>query len=131
MDIRLKVLAAFVSLVLIAVFSVQSPVFAKSTTATAGKNERQRYIIVLDDPPLASYDGRSLATPGLRSESVTFAPTANRLTAKGKLDINATDELTLMNLFTGHGMELADAEVLAAAVMDWRDEDELERVNGA
>ena len=50
---------------------------------------------------------------------------------RGKVDINATDELTLANLFTGHGMELEDAELLAAAVMDWRDEDELERVNGA
>jgi general secretion pathway protein K len=50
---------------------------------------------------------------------------------RGKVDINATDELTLANLFTGHGMELQDAELLAAAVMDWRDEDELERVNGA
>jgi general secretion pathway protein K len=50
---------------------------------------------------------------------------------RGKLDINATDELTLANLFTGHGMELDDAEMLAAAVLDWRDEDELERVNGA
>ena len=50
---------------------------------------------------------------------------------RGKVDINATDELTLANLFAGHGMELEDAELLAAAVMDWRDEDELERVNGA
>jgi general secretion pathway protein K len=50
---------------------------------------------------------------------------------RGKLDINATDELTLANLFTGNGMEPDRAEFLAAAVMDWRDEDELERVNGA
>lgn len=50
---------------------------------------------------------------------------------RGKLDINASGELTLVNLFTGHGMELTDAEFLAAAVLDWRDEDELERVNGA
>ena len=50
---------------------------------------------------------------------------------RGKLDINATEELTLATLFTGHGMELEDAEMLAAAVLDWRDEDELERVNGA
>jgi general secretion pathway protein K len=50
---------------------------------------------------------------------------------RGKLDINATDELTLANLFTGNGMEPDQAELLAAAVMDWRDEDELERVNGA
>lgn len=50
---------------------------------------------------------------------------------RGKLDINATDELTMVNLFSGHGIEPGDAEVLAAAVMDWRDEDKLERVNGA
>ena len=50
---------------------------------------------------------------------------------RGKLDINATDELTLVNMFSGHGLEMADAEILAAAVMDWRDADELERVNGA
>jgi len=50
---------------------------------------------------------------------------------RGKLDINSTHELTLVNLFSGHGMELTEAETLAAAVMDWRDEDELERVNGA
>lgn len=50
---------------------------------------------------------------------------------RGKLDINAADELTLANLFTGNGMEPDKAELLAAAVLDWRDEDELERVNGA
>ena len=50
---------------------------------------------------------------------------------RGKLDINASSELTMVNLFSGHGMELTAAELLAAAVMDWRDQDELERVNGA
>ena len=50
---------------------------------------------------------------------------------RGKLDINATDELALANMFIGHGMEPGDAELLAAAVLDWRDEDDLERVNGA
>lgn len=50
---------------------------------------------------------------------------------RGKLDINATDELSLANLFTGHGLELDQAELLAAAVLDWRDSDEMERVNGA
>jgi general secretion pathway protein K len=50
---------------------------------------------------------------------------------RGKLDVNATDELALVNLFSGHGMEIGEAEYLAAAVLDWRDTDELERVNGA
>lgn len=50
---------------------------------------------------------------------------------RGKLDINSTDEITLSNLFTGNGMDPDEADLLAAAVMDWRDEDDLERVNGA
>ena len=50
---------------------------------------------------------------------------------RGKLDINTMDELTMANMLSGHGLELDAADLLAAAVMDWRDEDELERVNGA
>ncbi len=50
---------------------------------------------------------------------------------RGKLDINAADEPTLAALFANHGMEFGDAETLAAAVLDWRDEDNVERVNGA
>jgi general secretion pathway protein K len=50
---------------------------------------------------------------------------------RGKVDINAADELTLANMFIGNGMEFNEAELLAAAVLDWRDQDELERVNGA
>lgn len=50
---------------------------------------------------------------------------------RGKLDINAAGEQALTNLFIGQGMEADAAEQLAAAVEDWRDPDELERVNGA
>ncbi len=50
---------------------------------------------------------------------------------RGKLDLNAADEQTLFTLFANHGVDPSEAELLAAAVLDWRDEDELERVNGA
>lgn len=50
---------------------------------------------------------------------------------RGKLDINVAEESTLFNLFLNHGMEYEQAEQLAAAVMDWRDDDDIERVNGA
>jgi general secretion pathway protein K len=50
---------------------------------------------------------------------------------RGKVDINATEEITLSNMFIGLGMDVDEAEMLAAAVLDWRDQDELERVNGA
>ncbi len=86
-------------------------------------------VLALRDPEDATRmraDGRVYATEldGVKVE-------VSAIDERGKLDINATDELTLANLFTGNGLEPDQAEVLAAAVMDWRDEDELERVNGA
>jgi general secretion pathway protein K len=50
---------------------------------------------------------------------------------RGKVDINVADEETLMRLFSGHGMAEGDAALLAAAVLDWADKDEIERANGA
>jgi len=50
---------------------------------------------------------------------------------RGKLDINVADQTTLAILFTNHGMDPGDAEVLAARVLDWRDTDNVERVDGA
>jgi general secretion pathway protein K len=79
-----------------------------------------------DDETRMVADGRTYRTE-LDGVLVEVSATDER----GRVDINATDELTLANLFVGHGMEFEAAELLAAAVMDWRDEDELERVNGA
>ena len=50
---------------------------------------------------------------------------------RGKLDINVADEQTMLTFFNNHGLEFDQAESLAAAVMDWKDTDEIERVNGA
>lgn len=50
---------------------------------------------------------------------------------RGKLDINAADEPTLLTLFMNQGLDVEAAELLAAAVLDWRDPDEVVRVNGA
>jgi len=50
---------------------------------------------------------------------------------RGKIDINAVDEPTLMQLFQGHGLDQESAVYLAAAVLDWADVDEMERANGA
>jgi general secretion pathway protein K len=50
---------------------------------------------------------------------------------RGKLDINQVDEPTLTQLLTGHGLEIQDAKFLAAAIMDWKDVDEIERADGA
>jgi general secretion pathway protein K len=50
---------------------------------------------------------------------------------RGKVNINDADEAALARLFAGNGMEEEYAELLAAAVADWRDPDEMERPNGA
>ena len=50
---------------------------------------------------------------------------------RGKLDVNSADEQTLATLFVNNGMDLDQAEMLAGAIMDWRDSDDVERVNGA
>ena len=50
---------------------------------------------------------------------------------RGKVDINAVDEVTLTQLLQGHGLEGDNALYLAAAVLDWADVDEMERANGA
>lgn len=86
-------------------------------------------VLALRDPDDATRmraDGRTYAQEldGVKVE-------VSAIDERGKLDINAADELTLVSLFAGHGMAVSDAEFLAAAVADWRDEDELERVNGA
>jgi general secretion pathway protein K len=50
---------------------------------------------------------------------------------RGKLNINSADEPTLVQMFTGHGLEGEQAEFLAASVKDWVDQDNMERPNGA
>jgi len=50
---------------------------------------------------------------------------------RGKVDINLADEETLVRLFVGNGLDENDAGLLAAAVLDWTDEDNIVRSNGA
>ena len=96
---------------------------------------------------LAAEAGINLMAVALRDTDETARPIADgrpyqqmldevlieiRITdERGKLDINAADEVTLFTLFANHGMDPSDAELLAAVVMDWRDADDVERVNGA
>ena len=91
MDTHLKFFTGLMSLVLLTVLSIQPPVFAKSQVSTLNKNDRQRYIVILDDPPLAAYDGRLLDTPERHTNTTRLRATAGRLTVKGKLDVNSTE----------------------------------------
>jgi general secretion pathway protein K len=49
----------------------------------------------------------------------------------GKLDINAADVTLLGAFLQGSGMEELEAQALAAAIVDWRDPDDLIMPNGA
>jgi general secretion pathway protein K len=55
-----------------------------------------------------------------------------RLVDEGaKININRVNEETLRRIFSHLGLDGAHRDSLVAAIMDWRDEDELHRVNGA
>lgn len=94
--------------------------------AEAGLNMAAVQLREPDDDLRMIADGRPYATV-IDDVLIEVSATDER----GKLDINAADELTLAVLFTNHGLDPADAEVLAARVHDWRDEDDAERVGGA
>jgi len=49
----------------------------------------------------------------------------------GKININRVSEEALRRIFTNLGIEGARRDALVDAIMDWRDEDELHRANGA
>lgn len=49
----------------------------------------------------------------------------------GKIDLNAADAIVLGRFFEGFELSMNDANALAAAIIDWRDPDDLETLNGA
>jgi general secretion pathway protein K len=49
----------------------------------------------------------------------------------GKININRVDDQTLRRIFTNLGVEEPLRSVLVDSIMDWRDPDDLHRVNGA
>lgn len=49
----------------------------------------------------------------------------------GKVDINRTPEVILRNLLANFGVSLENADVIVDSIEDWRDADDLHRLNGA
>lgn len=50
---------------------------------------------------------------------------------RGKLNVNSATDETFVYLLTANGVDGSDAEMLAAAIADWKDNDDIERANGA
>ena len=89
MDARLKIFGGMLCIALMAALSVSTPLLAKSSAASSTGGDKQRYIVILDDPPLAAYDGRIMHTPERNMDSTRLQATANRFTGAHKLDVNA------------------------------------------
>lgn len=49
----------------------------------------------------------------------------------GKINLNRADEITLRRIFTNLGVEEPTSGILADSILDWRDADDLHRLNGA
>ena len=49
----------------------------------------------------------------------------------GKLDINTVSDILLKNLLMNFGIEEQDADIIVDSILDWRDPDDLHRLNGA
>lgn len=49
----------------------------------------------------------------------------------GKVDINAASDVVLKNLFLNIGIPAETVDILVDSIMDWRDSDDLHRINGA
>ena len=146
MDERLKIFSTVLSFAVLTALILATPVFAKSTAEPAPGSDKQRYIIILDDPPLAAYDGRIMHTPEREMDLTRFQATANHFTGARKLDVNSPDSKKYLrflddrfesvrgesllrlgrqlrathryrNALNGFATELSDAEVQALRVI--------------
>lgn len=73
---------------------------------------------------LADGSTRTLELDGISVEVALFDE-------QGKIDLNEADQLLFQGLFESVGQDRKTAEALAAAIIDWRDEDELVTPLGA
>jgi len=91
MRYRLKVINGLICSALMALLFVQAPVMAKSVDASTQKSKTNRYIVILEDMPLAAYDGRVMLTPDMDEPTTKLAPTAINLTGAAKLSVNSPE----------------------------------------
>ncbi len=89
MDYRMRLINGLIFTALVAILLAPVSVLAKSSSAAAAKGTSQRYIVILDDPPLATYDGSGLSTPEKNNDTTRLLATSNRYTGASKLDVKS------------------------------------------
>ncbi len=87
MDYRMKFARGLLAAILLALIVVPSEIFARNLASASEDGKTQRYIVILDDLPLAAYDGRVMATPERANDTTRLLPTSNRFTGALKLDV--------------------------------------------
>lgn len=89
MDARLKVFNGVLCLGMFAALFLGVPVFAKGIKNPDPGSDRQKYIVILEEAPLASFDGRPVQLRDRDQDLTNLQATANRFTGARKLDVNA------------------------------------------
>jgi general secretion pathway protein K len=83
-------------------------------------------VLVLEESEVWSIDG----TP-YSAQLGNGYYTVNIIDESGKLDINTVSDILLKNLLMNFGVEELDADIIVDSILDWRDPDDLHRLNGA
>jgi hypothetical protein len=91
MNYRLKVFIGLICMALLVGLSLNTPLFAKSTSVPSDRHERQRYIVLLEDPPLATHDRRRIQAVERDTGSVQSRATANKHIRARKLNVNSAE----------------------------------------
>jgi type II secretory pathway component PulK len=99
--------------------------------ARRGGAPNMRTLFRMADPAEDPWrDPQGLVVPVMEFGSARFA--LSMRDAGAALNINAADETMLRQfLAEGLGLDWAKADALTQAILDWRDEDDLPRINGA
>ena len=94
---QFKLINSLICSVFFALIFMQIPAQAKSASASVNKSNTHRYIVILDDMPLATYDGRVIATPEKAESKTQFAPTAIGYTGEKKLNVRTPASLQYLH----------------------------------
>ena len=86
---NMKIFNGFIVALFLVILCFETPVFARSAATPPDQSGKQSYIVVLEDLPLSTYDGRILRSPSRQRNTIRLQATANRFTGARKLDVNS------------------------------------------
>jgi general secretion pathway protein K len=97
-------------------FMYKHPSFAEGVQGTS----------IIDETEMWKADGRYYED---KIKNGTFS--VNIIDEQGKIDLNMAPEIVLKNLLKTMGIDDQEADSIVDSIMDWKDADDLHRLNGA